>query len=37
VALTVLGIVLFALIGIVERLILPPHAVERVSFERGSM
>jgi NitT/TauT family transport system permease protein len=37
VALTVLGIVLFALIGIVERLILPPHAVERVSFERGAM
>jgi NitT/TauT family transport system permease protein len=37
VALTILGIVLFALIGIVERLILPPHAVERVSFERGAM
>ena len=37
VALTFLGVVFFVLIGIVERLILPPHAVERVSFERGSM
>jgi NitT/TauT family transport system permease protein len=32
VALTVLGIVLFALIGLLERLVLPPHAVERASF-----
>jgi NitT/TauT family transport system permease protein len=37
VALTILGVVFFALIGLVERLVLPPHAVERVSFERGSM
>jgi NitT/TauT family transport system permease protein len=37
VALTLLGVVFFALIGVVERLVLPPHAVERVSFERGSM
>jgi ABC-type nitrate/sulfonate/bicarbonate transport system permease component len=37
VALTVLGVVFFVLIGVVERLVLPPHAVERVSFERGSM
>ena len=36
-ALTFLGVVFFILIGIVERLVLPPHAVERVSFERGSM
>ena len=34
VALTVLGIVFFALIGLVERLVLPPHAVERASFAR---
>jgi NitT/TauT family transport system permease protein len=32
VALTLLGIVLFALIGLLERLVLPPHAVERASF-----
>jgi NitT/TauT family transport system permease protein len=32
VALTVLGVVLFALIGLLERLVLPPHAVERASF-----
>jgi NitT/TauT family transport system permease protein len=32
VALTVLGVVLFLLIGLVERLVLPPHAVERASF-----
>lgn len=32
VALTVLGIVLFALIGLLEHLALPPHAVERASF-----
>jgi NitT/TauT family transport system permease protein len=31
-ALTVLGVVLFALIGLLERLVLPPHAVERASF-----
>jgi NitT/TauT family transport system permease protein len=37
VALTVLGVVLFALIGLVERLVLPPHAVERASFARESM
>jgi len=37
VALTVLGVVFFALIGVVERLVLPPHAVEQVTFERGSM
>jgi NitT/TauT family transport system permease protein len=37
VALTVLGIVLFALIGVVERLVLPPHAVERATFGKESM
>ncbi len=37
VALTILGVVFFVLIGVLERLVLPPHAVERVSFERGSM
>jgi len=37
VALTVLGVVLFGLIGLVERLVLPPHAVERTSFARESM
>jgi NitT/TauT family transport system permease protein len=37
VALTILGVVFFALIGIVERLVLPPHAVERASFARESM
>jgi NitT/TauT family transport system permease protein len=37
VALTVLGVVLFGLIGLVERLVLPPHAVERASFARESM
>jgi len=37
VALTLLGIVFFALIGLVERLVLPPHAVERATFEHGSM
>lgn len=37
VALTVLGVVFFALIGLVERLVLPPHAVERTSFARESM
>jgi pimeloyl-ACP methyl ester carboxylesterase len=37
VALTVLGVVLFGLIGLLERLVLPPHAVERASFARESM
>jgi NitT/TauT family transport system permease protein len=37
VALTILGVVFFALIGIVERMVLPPHAVERASFARESM
>jgi NitT/TauT family transport system permease protein len=37
VALTVLGVVLFLLIGLAERLILPPHAVERTSFGSESM
>jgi NitT/TauT family transport system permease protein len=37
VALTVLGIVLFGLIGMVERLILPPHAVERTTLARETM
>jgi NitT/TauT family transport system permease protein len=31
VALTVLGVVLFGLIGLLERLVLPPHAVERLA------
>jgi hypothetical protein len=30
-------VVFFVLIGVVERLVLPPHAVERVSLQRGSM
>jgi NitT/TauT family transport system permease protein len=37
VALTVLGIVLFALIGLIERLVLPPHAVERATFASETM
>jgi NitT/TauT family transport system permease protein len=37
VALTVLGVVFFALIGLVERLVLPPHAVERTSLAREAM
>jgi len=37
VALTVLGVVLFLLIGLVERLILPPHAVEHASLGGESM
>jgi NitT/TauT family transport system permease protein len=37
VALTVLGIVFFALIGLVERLVLPPHAAERASLARETM
>lgn len=36
-ALTVPGVVFFALIGLVERLALPPHAVEGASFARESM
>ncbi|MGB6538534.1 MAG: ABC transporter permease [Xanthobacteraceae bacterium] len=37
VALTVLGVVLFLLIGLVERLVLPPHAIEQASLRGGSM
>jgi NitT/TauT family transport system permease protein len=37
VALTVLGIVFFALIGLLERLVLPPHAVEHASLARETM
>jgi NitT/TauT family transport system permease protein len=37
VALTVLGVVLFLLIGLVERMVLPPHATEQASFGRQSM
>jgi len=37
VALTVLGIVLFALIGLVERLMLPPHAAEHASLVHETM
>jgi hypothetical protein len=37
VALTVLGIVLFALIGLVERLMLPPHATEHASLAGETM
>jgi len=37
VALTFLGIVFFALIGLVERLVLPPHAVERATLARETM
>src|SRR5580658_1958034 len=37
VALTVLGIVLFALIGLVERLMLPHHATEHASLARETM
>jgi len=37
VALTVLGVVLFALIGVIERLVLPPHAVERATFASETM
>jgi NitT/TauT family transport system permease protein len=35
VALTVLGVVLFLLIGVFERLVLPPHAVEQSSFGKN--
>jgi NitT/TauT family transport system permease protein len=37
IALTVLGVVLFALIGAVERLVLPWHAVEGATFARETM
>ena len=37
VALTVLGVVLFLLIGLAERLVLPPHAVEHASFGSETM
>jgi NitT/TauT family transport system permease protein len=37
VALTVLGVVLFLLIGVVERLVLPPHAVESTSIGKNTM
>jgi NitT/TauT family transport system permease protein len=37
VALTVLGVVLFALIGVAERLVLPPHAVESATFGKETM
>jgi len=37
VALTLLGVLLFALIGLVERLVLPPHAVERTSLAGEAM
>ena len=37
VALTLLGIIFFALIGFLERLVLPPHAVERASLAREAM
>ena len=37
VALTVLGVVLFALIGLAERLVLPPHAVEHATFANETM
>jgi NitT/TauT family transport system permease protein len=37
VALTVLGVVLFLLIGLVERLVLPPHAIEQGSLRGESM
>lgn len=37
VALTVLGVVLFLLIGLLERVVLPPHAVEHSSFGKEGM
>jgi NitT/TauT family transport system permease protein len=37
VALTILGVLLFLVIGLVERLVLPPHAIEHASFGRESM
>jgi NitT/TauT family transport system permease protein len=37
VALTILGLVFFALIGVVERFVLPPHALERTTLVRETM
>ncbi len=37
VGLTVLGVAFFAVIGLAERLVLPPHAVESTSFGRETM
>jgi len=37
VALTVLGLIFFALIGLIERLVLPPHALERTTLVRETM
>lgn len=37
VALTVLGVVLFLLIGVVERMVLPPHAVEQAALGSETM
>jgi NitT/TauT family transport system permease protein len=37
VALTLLGVALFALIGLMERLVLPSHAVERATFGNETM
>lgn len=37
VALTVLGVVLFLLIGLAERLVLPPHAVESTALGKNAM
>jgi ABC-type nitrate/sulfonate/bicarbonate transport system permease component len=37
VALTVLGLVFFGLIGLVERLVLPAHALERTTLIRETM
>jgi len=37
VALTLLGIAFFALVGLVERLVLPPHAIDDGAAARGSM
>jgi len=36
-ALTFLGVAFFALIGLAERLVLPPHAVEHISLARETM
>jgi len=37
VALTILGLIFFALIGLAERLILPPHAIERTTLAREAI
>ena len=37
VALTVLGVVFFALIGLVERMVLPPHTIEGAAVARELM